>query len=89
LIEGGLPPPDYPEIGGLFQTSIRYIQPPFGPINVGPESTVESLAATAKKHGIETNRDVSGFLGAAKKRDRYDYACGCKLFYPGSAGAGG
>jgi hypothetical protein len=37
---------------------IKYIQPPFGPVGVTSESTVESVTASAKKGGYEWYSDI-------------------------------
>lgn len=91
LFEGrSMPPaPGDVEIGGFIQETAKAIQPPHGPISITKDATVSDLVAKAKANGINYDLDVKSFFGAAKKRDRYDFRCGCKLFYPGSPGAGG
>lgn len=66
---------------------IKYIQRPHGPISLGPKSTVAGLEQIAKEHDLDLVEDVKAFLAGSNKRDRYDLACGCKLYYPESIGA--
>lgn len=82
----GAPPPEAEgsDLGGLF---IRYIQKPHGPIALYDRTTVAELTATAKANGLELVDDPESVLAGTRKRDRYDYACGCKLYYPESVAA--
>lgn len=80
-------PPSPVEVAGASFDSIETIQPPYGPISIGPTSSVDELFETANKHGIKT-MSPSEYLQKASKRDRYDATCGCKLFYPDSPTAG-
>jgi|GEM_PF-3690133 len=83
----GAPPPEAEGsyLGGFF---IRYIQKPHGPIALYDRTTVAELTETAKANGLELMEDPVSVLAGTRRRDRYDYACGCKLYYPGSAAAG-
>lgn len=82
----GAPPPEAEgsTLGGFF---IRYIQKPYGPIALYDRTTVAELTATAKANGLELLGDPVSELAGTRKRDRYDYACGCKLYYPESVAA--
>lgn len=70
---------------------IKYIQPPYGPIEIGPQSTMDGVTKIAKSAGLSV-WDVDRILGTGTNPyrsvdDQYDYTCGCKLFYPDSVGA--
>lgn len=82
----GAPPPEAEGsyLGGFF---IRYIQKPHGPIALYDRTTVAELTATAKANGLGLVDDPESELAGTRKRDRYDYACGCKLYYPESVAA--
>ncbi|CAN1566784.1 hypothetical protein MCELHM10_02954 [Paracoccaceae bacterium] len=71
-------------LGGAY---IEYIQPPNGPISLGPQTTVDALIATARSNELEVVEDARTFLEGTRKRDRYDIGCGCDLYYPQSPGA--
>jgi len=87
LVRGVPAPEDEGEgLGGYF---IKYIQAPYGPIRIGPQSTVAELTAKAQANDLFLVEDAKTFLAGERRRDRYDFACGCKLYYPGSVGAGG
>lgn len=86
IISGkGTPPRDF-EIAGLIENRVETIQPPYGPIKIGPQSTVSGLAKVAKKHGIRTT-SLAEYFGKPSPRESYDSNCGCKLFYPESPAA--
>ena len=72
-------------LGGDYE--IKYIQKPYGPISVTSKSTANGLERTAQKAGLASARDLLDRIAEFKHRDRFDPYCGCKLFYPGSAGA--
>lgn len=78
----GTPPADF-EVAGLIGDTVENIQPPYGPISIGPDTTATALFELAKKHNI-TTKAPSDYFRKVSKRDRYDITCGCKLFYPGS-----
>jgi hypothetical protein len=88
LLIRGLPAPD-DESEGLGGYFIKYIQAPYGPIKIGQNSTVSDLIVTAQENDLYVVEDAQAFLAGERKRDRYDFACGCKLYYPGSVAAGG
>ena len=70
---------------------IKYIQPPYGPIEIGPQSTVDGVTKIAKSAGLSVwavDRILGSEAGPYRSvDDQYDYTCGCKLFYPDSVGA--
>ena len=86
MIRGAYAPDDESGLSGDF---IKYIQAPYGPIKIGENSTVAGLIATAHENDFYVIKDAKVFLAGERKRDRYDFACGCKLYYPGSVAAGG
>lgn len=83
IILGEGEPPQGWTIAGLTRNTVEAIQPPYGPISIGSNSTVKGLSKAAQKHGINT-LPVSEYFAEVAKRDRYDHACGCKLYYPDS-----
>ena len=86
IISGkGTPPRDY-EVAGLSENRVETIQPPYGPIKIGPQSTVSGLAKVAKKHGISTTSPAE-YFGKPSPHESYDPTCGCKLCYPKSRAA--
>jgi hypothetical protein len=72
---------DYP------YSSIDNILYPKGPIRLS-RMGVEQIETVAKKSGLEFVTDVTGEIARMKRRNRYDPYFGCKIFYPGSPGAG-
>jgi hypothetical protein len=87
LLEGVDDPTTDIEIAGLTSGLIKFIQPPYGPILIKSDTTVDGLVLAAKEYGLRYDTDVIAFFAAVRKRDRFDYTCGCKLYYPDSVGA--
>ncbi len=77
----------YENIGGGQFTYVEEIQKPKGPIEITGSSTVSGLIKTAESSGIGYYTDLVTRLGMDKRKNRFDPYCGCKLFYPDSAGA--
>ena len=86
------------ELDGIFEpgaiqleyfgsTSIKYIQPPYGPIVAGPKDTVASLAEQAQLASLDIR--IKGTPDGLERGywDNYRSKFGCKLFYPDSKGA--
>jgi hypothetical protein len=73
--------------GGVSNTSIAPIQQPQGPIGLRASTTVADLAAVAAGADIGYTLNIFAELAREKPRNRFDPFCGCKLFYPDSAGA--
>lgn len=70
-------------------SSVKLLQPPYGPINLGNETTVASLTAIAQKHNYAfevLGNDGDNTIGYW---DQFPSGCGCKKFYPTSPGADG
>jgi hypothetical protein len=82
----GVPSPLY-EDSSLAGSFIEFIQAPYGPIRLNAQSTVAELKETAKANDLDVIEDAPDLLAGTRKRDRYDAYCGCKLYYPDSAGA--
>ena len=82
----GEPEPNV-EGGSLNGSFIKFIQKPYGPISITPQSKVDELINTAKTNDLRVVEDAKTFLEGKRKRDRYDFACGCKLYYPDSVAA--
>ena len=78
--------PDGRIAGGYF-TSIKQIQPPHGPIALTPDVDISALVTVARKNGIGVEQDLEGFVKKLGVFNRIDPYCGCKIFYPDSAGA--
>lgn len=85
LIKGRRAPED--RENDFAYSTIENIQPPYGPIEVTGETQITSLARQARVNDIIVIPEVSQFFETATRK-QYDHSCGCKLFYPGSPGAG-
>jgi hypothetical protein len=83
----GVLPPDKISPAGMSVTSVAAIQPPLGPITIRATSTVDDLARTARRAGIEYLVSPGPLFAGTPERDRYDILSGCRLFYPDLAGA--
>lgn len=57
-----------------------------GPIGLGPKTTIDELARISDQHDFDYTLGSETYL-SVEKRNRVDPYCGCKLYYPGSAGA--
>lgn len=83
--------PNSEQFAAVRSSSIKYIQPPYGPIALTSKATIPGLIAKAKKRNVYWSGDVAelwkrnGFLPANIKR--FDPFCGCKLHYPETPGA--
>jgi hypothetical protein len=69
-------------------TSTRALQPPYGPLALTSATTVADVVALSAREGWGVPTDVSEFASALGRRNRFDPFFGCKIYYPGSAGAG-
>jgi hypothetical protein len=86
LLFGGQDP-ELDRFEGYSWSSIRVIQPPFGPISVTGDTTLESLTAAARKGNVSYIVDAEVVFADVQTRDRYNLFNGCKMFYPDSLGA--
>ena len=57
-----------------------------GPIGLGPKTTIGELARISDRHGFGYTLGPETY-SSVEPRNRVDPYCGCKLYYPGSAGA--
>ncbi len=80
-LEGRLPPGG-DDGSGFRERRISEIQWPKGPVRLGPETTIDGLVALADAEGISLVRDIDKQVLELRRRNRFDPACGCKLFYP-------
>lgn len=71
-----------------FSTSVRALQPPRGPLALTAATTVAEVAAMAAREGWRVTTDVQGLAAARGPGNRFDPFMGCRVLYPGSAGAG-
>lgn len=76
-----------PQIAGGSFTSIEAIQAPDGPIGLTKNSTVGELQEIAIDNDIRFSTDLKDFFQENAKMKRFDYSCGCELYYPDSPGA--
>jgi hypothetical protein len=74
-------------IGPAPSSSISNIQPPHGPISLGQGTSISKLSAIAKKHRIGEYKSLNALRIGTRSRNSVDFWCGCKRFYPSSAGA--
>jgi hypothetical protein len=77
---------EYPAADG-FGYSVGDILAPKGAIRLNARTTIAKLEATSKRRGYDYGLDLLQRLGELRKRNRPDPYCGCRLFYPDSAGA--
>ena len=80
----GNPPVSF---GGAANREIKDLYAPRGKLRLMTDSDIPQLVAQARKHGYDHTTDAASRMKDWKKRNRYDPFCGCKLFYPESAGA--
>lgn len=76
---------EYPAADG-FGHSVEGILAPKGTIRLNARTTIAKLAATSERRGYDHWRDVTSRLGYLNAQNRPDPTCGCRLFYPDSAG---
>jgi hypothetical protein len=81
-----LAPMSNPYAANAYRT-ISEMQFPTGPIHLTKSMTVAKLIKTAMAYDIGVEDDLSGWLSRVNPQRRFDYLCGCKLYYPDSAGA--
>ena len=81
----GITPPEYRN-ANISVNLIELIQPPLGPISVTGQTTIPELVKQARDNGLTVTTDVYEFF-AKRGKDKYEYKCGCQLYYPGSLGA--
>lgn len=89
ILVDGLAGVAVPEDGFGVQASTRALQPPYGPLALGPSVTVPQIAALAAREGWSARTDVAAAARELGSRNAWDPFLGCRLFYPGSPGAGG
>jgi hypothetical protein len=83
----GLQPPELAD-ANFVAAKIELIQAPNGPISVNANTRISDLVDAAAQNGLTLTTEVEAIF-AKRGKDRFDHTCGCKLFYPGSPGAGG
>jgi len=75
------------ENGTFGGTRASLLYAPKGGIRLNDKTTLDKLADVSKRRGYTYWTDVAARIGALKPRNRSNPYCGCKLFYPDSAGA--
>jgi hypothetical protein len=78
---------DAPPTIFFFDTSVRFLQPPYGPIGLTPTSSVREIATKADAAGFENSLSSEAAFAGYEIGAAFDPFFGCKLFYPDSAGA--
>lgn len=63
------------------------IQPPHGPIALGRGTSLGRLKDLARAHEIGWTSSLEYLRIGSRARNRFDLWCGCRRFYPNSAGA--
>jgi len=76
---------EYPAADG-FGHSVKDILVPKGAIRLNARTTIAKLVATSERRGYEYWRDVTSRRDYLNPQNRPDPTCGCRLFYPDSAG---
>ncbi|NSX56611.1 hypothetical protein [Parasulfitobacter algicola] len=62
--------------------------PPKGSFDLAHGATLQEFASYAQAEGMGIDRPTAEHLyNSPRRRDRFDIFCGCKIFYPDSAGA--
>ena len=74
-------------VAGAYEATVDAILAPNGHVRVGPQATVASVTSDAEREGVVIHRDLNVFLSNMRPRNRFDPLCGCKIYYPDSAGA--
>lgn len=72
-------------LGGDYK--IEFLLPPAGPVKITEKTDINSARRVLKDSGISVNETFFETIGTFKKRNRFDLMCGCKFYYPDSAGA--
>ena len=83
----GIPGPS-PDGDPAIWRSARALQAPYGPLALSPSSTVAEVARLARREGWEIRDDVPAWAAERGPRNALDPFMGCRIFYPGSVGAG-
>jgi hypothetical protein len=78
---------DAPPTIFFFDTSVRYLQPPYGPIGLTPTSSVRAIASEADGAGFKNSFSSEAAFAGYEIREAFDPFFGCKVFYPDSVGA--
>ena len=60
FVEGEVDPQNNFDLGGGPARKISMIQKPRGPLRLTPDTTIEKLAATAKRSGLDYTTDLDG-----------------------------
>jgi len=87
IMVNGIMPVTQPEDGMDVLESTRALQPPDGPLALTPATSVAEIAALARRQVWRFEGDVPGMIARMSPQNRYDPFIGCKIYYPGSAGA--
>ena len=76
-----------PMSGPARATYTKNIQPPHGPIRLGRGTELSKLQALAAQYDMGQYASLSELSMGERPRNRVDFWCGCKRYYPSSAGA--
>jgi hypothetical protein len=74
-------------VAGAHEATVYAILAPNGEVRIGPQATVTSVTSDAEREGVVIHRDLNLYLSNMRPRNRFDPLCGCKIYYPDSAGA--
>ncbi|WP_420584434.1 hypothetical protein [Ruegeria sp.] len=86
-IRGVCTPPDPETAGFLGLYSADLLYPPRGQLKLNSNTRVEDLANLSKRAGYDHWDSSEDFMSRAKRKNRINPFCGCKLYYPDSPGA--
>jgi hypothetical protein len=75
------------EAEGLYMSTTA-LQAPNGPLALTPATTVAEVAAVAAREGLQVETDVPAYAAARGPQNAFNPFYGCRIFYPGSVGAG-
>jgi hypothetical protein len=68
--------------------STRALQAPYGPLALTPSTTVAEVASVAAREGWTVRTDVPAYAAERGPQNAFNPFFGCRIFYPGSVGAG-
>lgn len=70
-----------------FVTSATLLFPPHGELRLNSKTVFGDVVRMSQDNGYKYTTAVSEQIAAMRRRNRIDPFCGCKIFYPDSAGA--
>ena len=85
VVHGKADPDRETSCGSSFE--VRRYEKPDGPLDYGAGADLSELERVARRYEVVVYGNAEAQNDDELLRDRVDYFCGCRLFYPGSPGA--